>query len=322
MSSYAYLLSLYALVEATIDVTPDNNGESKMSLKAVSTVQGYVSSLRNYYKTRNHIWPPDLSQALNEIVAGHKRDVARLKKSGHMKLQEGKERISIDGYKRVCNKFYIMKPTSLGTKKGFKREWRSGIFAWCYNTLMWNLMSRSISVAEIMLTHLKWTGDCLKVAWPMHKGDQEGKDSFDRSVYCNPTFPGKVIICCSYVILCYTYVMLCYDVDICCILALSVYVFTRSSRTAGVENNTLFEGDKVDDRFNTLLSVVVNEFTDSERMEVGVSPSDTSSHSLRKGAASYCASMIDGPNPVMIFLRAGWTLGDTKDRYLFQGKMS
>lgn len=40
---------------------------------------------------------------------------------------------------------------------------------------------------------------------------------------------------------------------------------------------------------------------------------------MRKGAASYCAGMINGPSTVQVFLRAGWSLGNVQDRYLFAG---
>src|ERR1700716_1677630 len=42
-------------------------------------------------------------------------------------------------------------------------------------------------------------------------------------------------------------------------------------------------------------------------------------HSVRKGAASYCAGMMNGPSTVQVFLRAGWSLGNVQDRYLFAG---
>ena len=185
-------MSFYVGIVNNETPTTSNEG-SGMKLKATSTIQGYVSALRNYYRDEGVAWPDDLKDALSEILAGHSRDVARLKKSGHMTLGEGKDSISIGGYMRVSMKLLSMKAVSQGFKNGVAGDWRSGCFGWAYTTLMWNLMSRSISVAEIMLVHLSWTGDCLKVAWPMHKGDQTGKDAFDRSVFANPTCPGNVI---------------------------------------------------------------------------------------------------------------------------------
>ncbi len=42
-------------------------------------------------------------------------------------------------------------------------------------------------------------------------------------------------------------------------------------------------------------------------------------HSIRKGSATYCTGMINGPSPVQVYLRAGWSLGNVQDRYLFAG---
>ena len=121
--------------------TDDDGG---IKLKALSTVRGYASAIKNYYIGRDHPWPDDLKQSLSQILAGHTRDIAALKKKGHMRQQEGKERITMEGYIRVCTKFTKLEPTSLGPRRGFEGEWRSGIFAWTYNILMWNLISRSI----------------------------------------------------------------------------------------------------------------------------------------------------------------------------------
>ena len=41
------------------------------------------------------------------------------------------------------------------------------------------------------------------------------------------------------------------------------------------------------------------------------------SHSIRKGAATYCcAGVHPGPPIVSVGLRAGWTIGRVKERYL------
>ncbi len=42
------------------------------------------------------------------------------------------------------------------------------------------------------------------------------------------------------------------------------------------------------------------------------------SHSLRKGASTYAIGIPNGPNPVSVYLRMGHSLGNLKDRYIFQ----
>jgi hypothetical protein len=42
-------------------------------------------------------------------------------------------------------------------------------------------------------------------------------------------------------------------------------------------------------------------------------------HSVRKGAATYLLSLVDGPSAIQVYLRAGWTLGNVPDRYIYAG---
>lgn len=51
--------------------------ESAMKLVAVSTIQGYVSALKDYYTSQKQDWPVDLAQSLATMIAGHERHVAR-----------------------------------------------------------------------------------------------------------------------------------------------------------------------------------------------------------------------------------------------------
>jgi hypothetical protein len=46
--------------------------------------------------------------------------------------------------------------------------------------------------------------------------------------------------------------------------------------------------------------------------------SDIGIHSIRKGAASYLASLPGGPSYAAIFLQGGWTMGQVKDIYFHQ----
>lgn len=58
---------------------------------------------------------------------------------------------------------------------------------------------------------------------------------------------------------------------------------------------------------------------DAELTRLGAEKKQLGTHSVRKGAASYCAGMMNGPSTVQVFLRAGWSLGNVHDRYLFAG---
>jgi len=50
---------------------------------------------------------------------------------------------------------------------------------------------------------------------------------------------------------------------------------------------------------------------------LGINPSDIGVHSIRKGAATYCCNGTPtGVAFSAVCARAGWTVGNTKDRYL------
>ncbi len=42
---------------------------------------------------------------------------------------------------------------------------------------------------------------------------------------------------------------------------------------------------------------------------LGAEKKQLGTHSVRKGAATYCTSVANGPSTVQVFLRAGWSLG-------------
>lgn len=52
---------------------------------------------------------------------------------------------------------------------------------------------------------------------------------------------------------------------------------------------------------------------------LGANKEDIGTHSRRKGSPTYVLGMIEGPNPVQVYLRSGWSLGNVQDRYIFAG---
>jgi hypothetical protein len=72
-------------------------------------------------------------------------------------------------------------------------------------------------------------------------------------------------------------------------------------------------------RYSEVLSRTISLLSESELQRLGGEKKQLGTHSVRKGAASYCAGMINGPSTVQVFLRAGWSLGNVQDRYLFAG---
>ena len=123
------------------------------------------------------------------------------------------------------------------------------------------------------------------------KTDQEGVKNIDHPwhVYANPLDP-----------------------VVCPVLALARYIVSNPTILSGKSN--LFEGESQYERFNKILSEVVNE--NSEKFAaLGVTSEDFGTHSIRKGAATFVSTGCTvSPPMASICIRANWTLGGVKDR--------
>ena len=103
---------------------------------------------------------------------------------------------------------------------------------------------------------------------------------------------------------------------LCPILAIAVLTFTRSAIGFG----KLFEGPDQEERYCKVLATVLASIPESLQGILGARRDDIGSHSCRKGAASYVLSLPGGPTSVSVYLRAGWSLGNVKDRYIHEGQ--
>jgi hypothetical protein len=172
---------------------------------------------------------------------------------------------------------------------------QEGMFGWTYKLLDWNLFARSSSISSIMLSHISWRNDSLVITFAKHKGDQSGDGlGKDKHIFANPSRP-----------------------EICPILALAVYIFStnRSSQKKG--KMRLFPGGSQTSRFNKLFGKIVK--LSSNILQTKASIKDLGTHSIRKGAITYVLSCLNGPSAIQVYLRAGWTIGNVQDRYIFGG---
>lgn len=55
-------------------------------------------------------------------------------------------------------------------------------------------------------------------------------------------------------------------------------------------------------------------------LELGLEKLQIGTHSFRKGVATFLSSMVGGPSPIAIYLRAGWSLGPVQSRYIMEGQ--
>lgn len=252
--------------------------------KRVSTVQGYKSALKWWLQDQKVVIDPLFEMELDKFMKGYKNRIANLKLKGILPINEGKAYLTFNAY--------IQLTTALFQSANFKTM----LFTWPFIVIQWNLIGRSASVAAIMYDHVRWDGDSLIVELPKHKGDQEGDRQHPRHLYANPLNP-----------------------VICPVLALAMITFTQPFRAEqeGMHSFRLFDGEHSEARFSSLLRSALVALSADDLTALGCPINDIGTHSTRKGAASYCAGFINGPSTLQIFLRAGWSIGNVPDRYIF-----
>lgn len=258
---------------------------------AISSVKMYKSALKWFYKEHRVVMSPEINQELDTLMKGYQRRVSEFKLDGKMPVFEGKYHLPFAGYRVLAS--LLFRSSAFGEM----------LFAWPFLVLQWNLIARTATVSSMMMEHIGWEGDALLITTPKHKGDQEGVKCFARHVYANPIIPA-----------------------ICPVLALAIVTFVRTLRhdpstsgPAAPASFRVFDGPNSSARFSSVLSRIIAAVPDAELHLLGGEKKQLGTHSVRKGAASYCAGMINGPSTVQVFLRAGWSLGNVQDRYLFAG---
>ena len=259
--------------------------EDKEGYLCKSMYDGMRSALMHLYRLMEVRMDDSFRKLLHQYVQGLKKVVAENKKATGQKLTEGKRAMSRSVYKRMCELFM----------EGDSDEY---IFGHCFLTLEWNLMARADNVCSAMVSHIEWNGDALIFHFAKTKGHQGGECVHKPwHVYANPLEP-----------------------DICPLLAFAKYVFTHPGVLESNGNNNLFPGNDQYRRFVNIFSKVIKE-NEGDFRDLGYSPSDLGSHSTRKGSATLVAtgSTISPPFSA-ICLRAGWSMGSVKERYIHYEK--
>ena len=208
-----------------------------------------------------------------------------------MRVFEGKYHVPFEGYQLLAKLIF------------HSARFDQFLFAWPFLVLQWNLITRTSMVSSMMMEHIGWEGDALLISTPKHKGDQEGEHCFARHLYANPTTP-----------------------HICPVLALAVLTFARTLRhdpasqsNAEPANLRVFDGPDNKARDSDTLQRCIAQVQPGDIGLLGGHKKQLGTHSVRKGAATFCIGIVNGPSAVQVFLRAGWSLGKVQDRYLFAG---
>jgi hypothetical protein len=177
-----------------------------------------------------------------------------------------------------------------------KEEEEEFLFARCFFTLEWNLMARSESIVFAHLFHITWEDDCLVFWFARSKTNQTGRNRDQLwHVYATPMSPAT-----------------------CPVLALVSYIFANPGLTDsdGDGYGQLFQGGDQYGRFMDCLQRVI-EMNLNKFFTLGISPGDLGLHSAWKGSCSYAsAGSTVCPPMVSICLRAMWSMGSIKERYL------
>ena len=201
--------------------------------------------------------------------------------SSILSVKEGKDAMSVELYNRICEWFLTW-----GTL--------AGVFSHCFLVLSWNLACRSNNTAYIHLADISWATlfDTFDIYFAHMKTDQTGTDSkYPRHLYANPTNP-----------------------LVCPVFALGLYFSTSFNAPVDL-GSPLFPGSDQHSRFGDLLQKVLGEH-EEELQAMGFKKQDIGTHSIRKGAVSYLASLVGGPPAASTCIRAGWTMGKVRDIYM------
>ena len=177
-------------------------------------------------------------------------------------------------------------------RRGERRRFTFGeyIFPWIYLILSWVLMGRTNNI-DLKLGHISWRGDSLRVVFASTKADQLGADAERTAKHCYAVPDNPAI---------------------CPVFALAVWLFTMVGSPER-QGGALFPGLNVMNRFGEALRRVLDKFDDlkcyvDEVLGIG-------SHSNRKGVLTHVLQ-FSFVSPVAAYLRAGWSLGGVKDRYV------
>lgn len=152
--------------------------------------------------------------------------------------------------------------------------------------LCWNLIARSDTTGHLRFEFISWDTDHMSIKVPKTKADQTGEAGFPKSVFANPE-----------------------TASLCPFTALGIHIFTNMCPTNGrIFQASIFKA--IGPAFRALLQVVLPSLLPD------LDPEDHGTHSFRKGAATFGSGFPGGPNLIAIVLRANWSIGAVKDRYV------
>ena len=117
------------------------------------------TSLFRLFRIYKHKWTEEFDNELQDLIAGIKRIASKAKQEGLGSLEEGKQELSYDLYKK--NLCFIEDGLS------------SSVFAWAFLCFTWNLMCHVDSTEGVCIKHLVWSQDSVGIQFSHMKNDQD-----------------------------------------------------------------------------------------------------------------------------------------------------
>ena len=244
-----------------------------------SAYNGIRSSLQHLYRMSGQVMSAEMTKDLAHFMAGLKRTITSEKVQRGETLDEGKRIMTFEVYNKMCEIMY----------KGEDDEF---LFAHTFLTLEWNLMARSENCVNMNINNVQFQDDALIFYFGKSKRNPYGLNSHKPwHVYSNPFAP-----------------------HICPVLALAKYALSHPDILQ--DDCPLFPGKSQYDRFLKIFYKVINE-NEEEFGKLGVKKGDLGAHSPRKGTITLVASGCTVSPPMSsICIRACWSMGPVKDRYI------
>ena len=188
------------------------------------------------------------------------------------------------GYEAINKKIIALRPD------GNRGSWNIMLTLFPYVTLLWNMLSRCASIADLGWEHFSWSGDSMTIKVPGSKCDQAGIYAYAKRLYANTLKPW-----------------------ICPVVACALAFFCRKERSSKV----FYCGDTVRNSLRHFREIC-SSFSPEECKELGCNLPTLAWHDFKRGGVSFLSSLTDAVNNVAVKIRADHRIVDISRCYVLE----
>ena len=188
------------------------------------------------------------------------------------------------GYEAINKKIFALRPD------GNRGSWNIMLTLFPYVTLLWNMLSRCASIADLGWEHFSWSGDSMTIKVPGSKCDQAGIYAYAKRLYANTLKPW-----------------------ICPVVACALAFFCRKERSSKV----FYCGDTVRNALRHFREIC-SSFSPEECKELGCNLPTLAWHDFKRGGVSFLSSLTDAVNNVAVKIRADHRIVDISRCYVLE----